>query len=540
MGLCCDHSPKVPISTAASTPPGDGAKAPPSTTEAANEVTSEPMTTNFTDFMVALLTFDNLIETSSPAIQFPEAKELLRSAAYLVGGEGKISIESVDFRGDDRMTKFRDMPVEEHIAQLERMGLHVSVHTHTMRRTVGNLRARTQSELVAQTFTVGTVQMIVVDVFVQLTCLVAVPFCSIMGLGAWVQSLYANSIGAGSNPLSLEEYYFETDTILDQLGQERGIYIGTSVLSFYGLYVCVFIACRLVYGYLEPRDSLLRTIIRKGVGVVLAGTAVLFIAWACLFVIWLLFAGLINPVRNLAQAAAVIVFVGAISITWTHLRALSKDIDKEADSALNTLLKDSTISFIEEKRSGHPKKEAWLEELQGENQSEEVAYDVIMDVFDMGDDHKLSFEEFSNLLDTLKISVDYNMRQKMFQFADMDNSKEMDNSEFETAWQYLKEDLTDLLKQKNHLDDESILKICGGILIFFLLFFPFFFLAIALWQNSSSFTSVIHSMFMTGMGAQQVVKNRRPTAADGKVKGLSDSIKKMVTSMSINASKKMS
>lgn len=257
--------------------------------------------------------------------------------------------------------------------------------------------------------------------------------------------------------------------------------------------------------------------------------------------IWILFAALIDPVANLAIGVAIIAVLGALKITWSHLKEFSKDIHVSGNEALDELLRSSCIDFVNTKRAANPKKAAWLqalEGLEGEDGLPEVPHDVVMDVFDKGGDAKLSFEEFSVLIDHLNLSVDYNMKQKMFSFADRDNSNQMDNSEFEAAWTYLKEDLVEALLAKNFLDDAAILKVLAGIVVFFALFFPFFFLAIALWQNTSSFVSVVHSMFISGLGASQVAKNRRATAADGKAKGMAESLKHMLASLTLKPGKK--
>ena len=121
---------------------------------------------------------------------------------------------------------------------------------------------------------------------------------------------------------------------------------------------------------------------------------------------------------------------------------------------------------------------------------------------------------------------------RLRRFADEDNTGDILADEFQNAWSYLKDDLAEQMLVKMGLDQKTILRRIASILTFFALLIPFFFLLMAIWNNSSSFISVIYSLFLSGAGVAQVARHRREVTSDGKVKGFESSMDGMLNSVS--------
>jgi hypothetical protein len=98
------------------------------------------------------------------------------------------------------------------------------------------------------------------------------------------------------------------------------------------------------------------------------------------------------------------------------------------------------------------------------------------------------------------MDIPLDMQQRMFQFADFDNSGAIEESEFEVAWNYLKDNCADTLVQRLGLDDGAIFRAVLTVITFFVISIPLFIAMIALWGNNNSFVNVIHSFFVGTLG----------------------------------------
>ena len=275
LGLCCDFRPEKSAADAAeeaasAAGPGGAASA------------AEPDNTSFktllADFVASLLAFESLVERAWPAVDQAAAKKLLAEA---VDGafEGTFSLDAVEFGTGRGLAKFRNMPVPEHVGQLERFGLVIDSSATKMRRTIGNLRARSQAEIARAGFSWVNLKVIIVDVAVQLSAMVTAPFIALIYVASRCQTLYARSIGAGLHPVSNLELFFGQDDILDEPGVSRSTYVGTEFLWLVGTLFAIVMLTRLVYSYAEPADSTLRTVTRKLYAVVLSLVGVVIALW---------------------------------------------------------------------------------------------------------------------------------------------------------------------------------------------------------------------------------------------------------------------
>lgn len=98
------------------------------------------------------------------------------------------------------------------------------------------------------------------------------------------------------------------------------------------------------------------------------------------------------------------------------------------------------------------------------------------------------------------MDIALDMQQRMFQFADFDNSGSIEQGEFKVAWDYLKEKVSDMLIRRLGLDDGAVFAVVCSVLAFFAVCIPLFLLMVGLWSNQSSFVNVIHSFFFSAVG----------------------------------------
>ena len=150
--------------------------------------------------------------------------------------------------------------------------------------------------------------------------------------------------------------------------------------------------------------------------------------------------------------------------------------------------------------------------------------DEIFAILDENSSNNLCFDEFNDLFDLLEMHIPLNEQRRMFQFADVNSNGSISMDEFEQAWSYLKDGVVLTLIKRLGLDDGDILRNVAILLGFFCMCIPLFLAMIALWDNTTSFVSVIHSLFIGATGILANGKKAKAEAKDGNVRGMEDSI----------------
>merc|ERR1711935_1051500 len=124
----------------------------------------------------------------------------------------------------------------------------------------------------------------------------------------------------------------------------------------------------------------------------------------------------------------------------------------EAHASIDKLLVANAIEFVEADK--RPEAATWLADLKGMNQDRNGAmpYATIFTIMDTSGDGAMNFGEFCGFMDLLDMNLDYRIMQRMFQYADEDNTGDIFTEEFERAWGYLKADLAEEMLVKRGLD----------------------------------------------------------------------------------------
>ena len=246
------------------------------------------------------------------------------------------------------------------------------------------------------------------------------------------------------------------------------------------------------------------------------------LVWVTLLALWLVFAAVIDPATNLVKGVII------LTVVLVPLNALRKlqDIKQYVTSALNkrmdTLLRQKVTSFI----AANPDAAARVGDTVEDDDGSSLPFDTIFAVLDKSGDSSLDFQEFIGLFELLGMDIPLDLQQRMFQFADFDNSGVIEEYEFEVAWNYLKDNCNDTLVRRLGLDDGAVFGVVLKIIGFFCLSIPLFIVMIALWGNNSSFVNVIHSFFIGTVGLFAGRKKSSDAEADEQMRSAIDRMMK--------------
>ena len=236
--------------------------------------------------------------------------------------------------------------------------------------------------------------------------------------------------------------------------------------------------------------------------------------------IWIGFSAVLDPETNLVKGVILVVVVTVVTNAASKLYALRGKVVSTVATRMDKLLKMKIIAYIE----AHPEA---ADRIGGDIDPQDTRDLPLGDIFailDKSGDTTLDFEEFVSLFEVLEMHIPLQQQQRMFKFADIDNSGSIGLEEFEVAWAYLKDNVTDSMISRLGLDDPSILRNVGLLLVFFAINIPLFLLMIGLWETSNSFVSVVHSLFI---GLTGILANRKKAKADaggGVVTGMDEEI----------------
>lgn len=234
----------------------------------------------------------------------------------------------------------------------------------------------------------------------------------------------------------------------------------------------------------------------------------------------LMFSAILDPAANLVKGVILVMVVTVIAKLATRLFALKSKVMECVYKRLDSLLHDKVAQFM----LRNPGVAAQVADKADEHDSKELPMDEIFAILDENSSNNLCFDEFNDLFDLLEMHIPLNEQRRMFQFADVNSNGSISMDEFEQAWSYLKDGVVLTLIKRLGLDDGDILRNVAILLGFFCMCIPLFLAMIALWDNTTSFVSVIHSLFIGATGILANGKKAKAEAKDGNVRGMEDSI----------------
>lgn len=281
-----------------------------------------------------------------------------------------------------------------------------------------------------------------------------------------------------------------------------------------------FWLARLIYSYYMPANSLARQVFYKIFGLVLTLTVWGFCIWVTMAAIWLMFSAILDPEANLVKGVILVMVVTVVSKLASRLFALKSKVMAAVYTRLDKLLHDKVFRFMKE----NPNVANNVADNADIKDAKDIPMDEIFAMLDENNTNTLTFDEFNNLFDLLEMNIPLDEQQRMYQFADVDGNGTITMDEFEASWSYLKDGVVVTLIKRLGLDDSDILRNVAILLGLFLVLIPLFLAMIALWDNNSSFVSVVHSLFIGATGIMANGKKAKAEAKDGEVTGMQDSI----------------
>lgn len=224
------------------------------------------------------------------------------------------------------------------------------------------------------------------------------------------------------------------------------------------------------------------------------------------------------------KGVILVMVVTVVAKLAARLFALKSKVMEAVHRRLDALLHNKIGQFIQK----NPAVAANVSDQADEADSREIPMDEIFAILDSNSNNTLTFDEFNNLFDMIEMCIPLDEQQRMFQFADVDGNGTIALDEFQAAWTYLKDGVVVTLLKRLGLDDGDILWNVATLLGFFLICIPLFLAMISLWDNTTSFVSVIHSLFIGATGILANGKKAKAEAKDGEVNGMDESIDSML------------
>jgi hypothetical protein len=153
-----------------------------------------------------------------------------------------------------------------------------SVNENNPRRTITNLRMATDHEYSAVTIRLALEMLL--DVTMHMLIMCTLPSALILAICGYAQSVYAQTTGAGSDPLGAFEMFMSEAGVFgngasqllgeDDATDERAIYAGVQIGLTFCLVLFIVWTSRLIYAYSNPDPTMMHSLIRKAFAVVLA------------------------------------------------------------------------------------------------------------------------------------------------------------------------------------------------------------------------------------------------------------------------------
>lgn len=249
------------------------------------------------------------------------------------------------------------------------------------------------------------------------------------------------------------------------LGLDSGsLYVGTyawTIAAFTSIVVGVAALMASYAGVLRSRGGRsrlprLRLTLRVAFGAYLLVQTFVILWVLAATALWLLLAAILDPTMHLVHGVAVITVIVVVTRVYSKLSASRDRIVKKLSSKLDSLL------------LGHIKAKLGPS-LQSQEQSQDLQIEDAVAVFDIDDDERLSLPEFKKLFVALNLSIDDDLAERMFAFADYNLSGTITREEFGRAWSYLRRTLVMKTLEEFGLDHRSIAKAIAIVLLVFLL-----------------------------------------------------------------------
>jgi len=181
------------------------------------------------------------------------------------------------------------------------------------------------------------------------------------------------------------------------------------------------------------------------------------------------------------------------------------------------------------------------EQKQKEKEKEKgnVSIGEIFDLLNADEDEGLDYEEFSSLFERLDLKLPRRRREQMFAYCDADSSGTISRDEFESAWEWVKEQMVEEAVESMGISNADIVIAITTLVLGLTLVIIFILVALKAWENASSFDSVIQSLLVASTGGvmqkfrkQRKGENAEPEELDGVLDSISNeasSVETMLT-----------
>jgi hypothetical protein len=259
--------------------------------------------------------------------------------------------------------------------------------------------------------------------------------------------------------------------------------IGTAVLGA-GITVTTIVG--------KSRNILTR-LFYNSTGYFAAGYYFFFFFYASTAMLWQILVAVLNPDVNLVNGVVVLTVVASLYAITVRMLGLRKRVIDAIENNLDDVLNKNIAKTWEKLRTS----DTFL--VENDEPVKSVTIENIFDAIDAdedGDDgfEKLDFNEFRKLFKFIGFEIDPVLEKSMFAFADVDCAGLISKSEFDRTWEYLRDIIGQKVVGRLHLTEGDIIIALNVALLLFLLTFPFLLLAIKLYSNQGTFTTVIHSL----------------------------------------------
>jgi hypothetical protein len=451
----------------------------------------------------------------------------------------------------------RMQDLEEQLAEV--FGVQCTPEKAYSRKHIVNLREKTEDEREVFTWYIDG-KTALVDAVVQLICLILVPmvvtlFAASRSQGHFVRfaggtkdyvfnrAEFIFGLGVTSSgvldELDLADAYNQRDDSsellwrpsrgtrsIGELENPRGMgnaYLGATLIKFVMFLYAAVMALRIVFNWAEPRPSVVRLVIYKVTGFFFLLLAWAGISWLMTGAVWMAFAAILDPARNLVKGVIVVVIFSSVAKLTSKLWGLRDMamafIRSELKAAIQEALKrTSSKDAVAVESTNIPTK---LDE------KDALAVDHLLLVPEIAalqwssqEHDSFNPDQFRLAFTHLGIMLPPEQVERIYQYCDFDNNGFISAAEFEQGWKYVFAYIENGLLVQLGLDEASIMQAILWVLAFFAICIPMFLLMIGLWSNTSSFVSVTQSLFIGVTGL--VASSQKQTAEDakGNVKGL--------------------
>ena len=135
---------------------------------------------------------------------------------------------------------------------------------------------------------------------------------------------------------------------------------------------------------------------------------------------------------------------------------------------------------------------------------------------------ELSMKEFKELFELLKLDLTDNQKEQLFAFCDADCSNTVNEKEFVEGFDRVVEFFLDNAATTEGLSRLQIAMLIIAVVVMLGLLLFFILVTIFGWSNDSSFTAVIQSMLISGVGKSVTALRKRGRAEEAEGKSVND------------------